>query len=56
MDNMPVKKMKTEDGEGFKYSIKCNPSDRRLFQIISYYLGHNISLTISGNMKINVLN
>ena len=48
MDNIPVKKMKTDDGGRFKYSMSVSVSDRRLFKTISYYLGHNISLTISG--------
>lgn len=48
MENLPIKKLKSDNELGFKYSMSTNPSDRRLFQIISYYLGHNISLTISG--------
>lgn len=48
MDEMPIKKLKTSNESGFKYSISVNTSDRRMFKVISYYLGHNISLNISG--------
>lgn len=46
MENLPIKKLKTDGESEFKYSISINTSTRRVFPIISYYLGHNISLLI----------
>jgi hypothetical protein len=52
MESVSIKKSKLEDGVSFKYSMTFNSKDRRILNILSYYLGNNISHAIQGK-KLN---
>jgi DNA replication protein DnaC len=46
MENMPIKKLNAEEESELKYSISLNTHTRRVFAVMNYYLGHNISLLL----------
>jgi hypothetical protein len=60
MEDLQIKKIRTEDDSGLKYSISVNSNSRRVFSVINYYLGHNISYIIrdmelkSPNLAFNI--